>query len=225
MLSVFKQIQTDLLGYISHQLLRIADVKDPGCPECLQLAEAASHAVDFPKTGTPVNFKTLPRAPGEKKPDFLAPESADVSNSDRYYPSEKLLGVLYRDVPTERRPPPLAPGISPSDGSEIYHALRRIDLFDLGLPSLEIPSDILMEEMESLLHSYYIEHLVSIAKTHTISKNPDAILSEEEVISGTILAKWPDHRKRRDAEIAMNLQVINFSHYRLITYIIRRLTS
>lgn len=201
------QIETDLVGYISNLHLRHADLKDPKCDECLHLAEAASHAVDFPKTGTPVDFKTLPRAQGPEKPDFLAPENADVSDITRFYPSQKLLGVLYRSVPTEQPAPVLKRYTSPTDGDTIYSALKRIDLHALGLPSLEVPSDIVMEEMESLLYNYYAEKLFSIAKTHAVSRHAGYQLSEAEIISGTIMAKWSDHRKRREAVIAMNFQV------------------
>jgi RNA-dependent RNA polymerase len=173
------------------------------------LAEAASHAVDFPKTGTPVDFKSLPRPSGKERPDFLAPESADTSDITRFYPSDKLLGVLYRSVPTEEPAPDLAPGTSPTDGATIRSALKHIDLYGLGLPSLEESSDDLMEEMEALFYDYYIDKLFSIAKTHAVTKHTDAMLTEAEVISGTIMAKWSDHRKRRDSAIAMNFQVIS----------------
>ena len=189
-------------------------MKGPDCAECLQLANAASHAVDFPKTGTPANFKDIPRQPGPEKPDFLAPESADASDTSRYYPSPKLLGILYRSVPTEVPPPPLNPGTSPSGGDIIIDALQQT-ISNLDLSSLETPPDDLMEEMESLLN-YHTEKLLAIAYTHAVSKNHEARLSEGELISGTIKSKWVDHRKRREGIISMNLQVrkriINYKH-------------
>lgn len=63
-----------------------------------------------------------------------------------------------------------------------------------------------MEEMEQLLEAYS-EHLVSIVWIHTILKLPGAPVLEVELISGTIMAKWTDHHKRREAVGAMNLQV------------------
>ena len=183
-------------------------MKGPDCPECIQLAEAASHAVDFPKTGTPANFSSLPRPPGEERPDFLAPESVDSVDNNLYYPSEKLLGILFRNVPEAKRPE-LRNDTSntPSDGKCIFNALMKIDLSDLGLPPLEPPQDDLWEEMQELLEAYS-EHLVSIAQIYTISKSRGARISEAELISGTIVSgKWSDHRKRREAVIAMNMQV------------------
>jgi RNA-dependent RNA polymerase len=174
----------------------------------MQLAEAASHAVDFPKTGTPVNFTSLPRPPGKERPDFLAPESVDSVDNKLYYPSEKLLGILFRKVP-EAKHPELRNDASntPSDGNCIFDALMEIDLLELGLPSLEPPQDDLWEEMEQLLEAYS-EHLASIAQLYSISKSRSVRISEEELISGTIITgKWSDHRKRREAVIAMNMQV------------------
>ena len=182
-------------------------MKGPDCQECMQLAEVASHAVDFPKTGTPVNFKSLPRPPSEERPDFLAPESVDSVDNNLYYPSEKLLGILFRRVP-EARPPILQNDAlnTPSDGNCIFNALMEIDMSELGLPPLLPPDDDLREEMVQLLKAYS-EHLISIAQTFTISKSRVARISEAELISGTITGKWSDQRKRREAVIAMNLQV------------------
>ena len=178
-------------------------MKGPDCPECMQLAEAASHAVDFPKTGTPANFSSLPRPPGEERPDFLAPENIDSVDNYLYYPSEKLLGVLFRSVPSAKRPDALN---TPSEGNRVFDALMGIDLSELGLPPLEPPLADLREEMLQLLGAYS-EHLASIAQLYSISKSRGAQISEAELISGTITAKWSDQRKRREAVIAMNTQV------------------
>ena len=182
-------------------------MKGPDCHECMQLAEAASHAVDFPKTGTPANFKSLPRPESEVKPDFLSPEAVDAADNSLYYPSEKLLGILFRNVP-EAKYPELQddPSNTPSDGNCIYNALMEIDLLELDLPPLQPPQDDLEEEMQQLLEAYS-EHLLSIARMFSVSKPRRAHISEEELICGTITGKWSDHRKRREAVIAMNIQV------------------
>ena len=195
------------MGYISILHLRIADLKGPDCSECMQLAEAASHAVDFPKTGTPADFANLPRPPSQERPDFLAPETVNSADNNLYYPSEKISGVLFRNVPQAERPKLQHVALNtPSDGNSVLNALMEIDLPELGLPPLRPPPHELMEEMEQLLEAYS-EHLLSIARIHTISKSQDARVSEAELIGGTIVGKWSDHRKRREAVVAMNLQV------------------
>ena len=174
----------------------------------MQLAEAASHAVDFPKTGTPVDIRSLPRPPSQVRPDFLAPETVDSADNNLYYPSEKLLGILFRRVPAIRRPELRkdTSNTTPSDGNCIFNALMEIDLSELGLPPLQPPQGDLREEMVQLLEAYS-GHLESIAQIYTISKLRGARISEAELISGTITAKWSDHRKKREAVVAMNLQV------------------
>ena len=173
------------------------------------LAEAASHAVDFPKTGTPVDFKSLPRPPSQERPDFLAPELVDSVDNKLYYPSEKLLGILFRNVPEAKRHHDAS--TTPSGGICIFNALKKIDLSKLGLPPLQPPQDNLREEMVRLLETYS-EHLVSTARLFSISKTQGRI-SEAELISGTITGKWFDNRKRREAVIAMNMQVLIIIFY------------
>ena len=174
----------------------------------MQLAEAASHAVDFPKTGAPAaKFASLPRPPCQERPDFLAPETVDPVDNNLYYPSEKLLGILFRNAPAAKRPELRNDALNtPSDGNCVFNALMKIDLSELGLPPLQLPQDDLREEMVQLLEAYS-EHLGSIAQIFTISKSRGARISEAELISGTIIEKWSDHRKRKEAVISMNLQV------------------
>src|ERR1700683_5557895 len=103
----------------------------------MQLAEAASHAVDFPKTGTPADFTNLPHPPSQERPDFLAPETVSSAHNNLYYPSEKILGVLFRNVPPAERPElRRVASNTPSDGNSVLNALREIDLSERGLPRL-----------------------------------------------------------------------------------------
>ncbi|KAI6045196.1 RdRP-domain-containing protein [Pisolithus marmoratus] len=202
---VFDYIESDLAGQISIMHLRFADLKNPSCEECLKLAEHASHAVDFPKTGTPVKSQDIPRLKNKPKPDFLAYEGRD-SLSDQFYHSQKLLGLLFRNVP-------LSPWVprewdqshSPSRGDMIEDALRGVGLYGLGLPALQAPIHELHDEMRYLLDEY-CEQLSVIGKTHSLSKNKDILVTEAELVSGTLMATWPDHHRRREAVAAMNLQ-------------------
>ncbi|KAG1874208.1 RdRP-domain-containing protein [Suillus tomentosus] len=204
---VFDYIEADLVGLIAIHHLRFSDLEDPGCAECMELAKLASHAVDFPKSGTPVNFTQLPRfrSRNQPKPDFLAKEGADL-NSDQYYNSKKLLGQLYRRVPVKRWiPQEWNEDRSPSDGASVEDALSRVGLRNLGLSGLTPPTQELIEEMTYLLEAY-CDQLLVIGQSHTILKNKDSHVSEAELLSGTIMANWSDHHRRRDAVTAMNLQ-------------------
>lgn len=114
-------IQNNLLGLISNRHLLIADQKAEGVrhPDCLILAEMASIAVDFPKTGRQVDRKKFPRA-STAKPDFFAPGprvliakdkvvheieqevDEDEDTFQHWYPSDKILGKLYRKINEEK---------------------------------------------------------------------------------------------------------------------------
>jgi hypothetical protein len=123
-------MRTDRLGQISNMHLQFADRHVEGVHhlDCLKLAELASTAVDFSKTGVPINIQEIPKY-DHTKPDFMAPgprvwiengkaivaerEYPDDENDvvaaldeetrkPRYYESHKTLGVLFRDI-DERR--------------------------------------------------------------------------------------------------------------------------
>jgi hypothetical protein len=196
---------------ISNRHLCIADLHDlgPECEDCLRLAEYASHAVDFPKTGTAVDFSKLPRAPGRLKPDFLSTEVTDTSSPDSpFYPSKKILGRLYRRVPLTDDEPDYH---NPSFGPVIRNALLRLRTDGLGLPSIFVLDEEVFQEMDDLMELYVTE-LQFIAKANTLSKHPNQQLTEAELVSGTIQPKWADHRKRRETVASMNLQVCFWSH-------------
>ncbi|OAX43638.1 hypothetical protein K503DRAFT_680643, partial [Rhizopogon vinicolor AM-OR11-026] len=204
---VFDYIEADLVGLIATHHLRFSDLNDPSCNECIQLANFASHAVDFPKSGTPVNFTDLPKFPrNTPRPDFLAKEGADLGNNDQYYSSKKLLGTLFRRVPVAKWvPQEWNEDYSPSDGASVEGALTRVGLRSLGLTGLTGPTTELIGEMTYLLDAYG-EQLMVIGQTHTLLKKKNSHVSEAELVSGTIMANWSDHHRRRDAVSAMNLQ-------------------
>jgi len=208
---VIDYIKSDLVGYIAILHLRIADLNQaegPGCKDCIDLAAHASHAVDFQKRGIPVEWAKLPKAPSNLRPDFLSGEGVNPTSSmgDRYYPSAKILGNLYRSVPLDEYHPNASESNEHTDDKRIQDSLAAVGLRSLGLPSLaSVPSEDLLEEMRHILDEYE-DQLMLIAQTHSISKRPNAYLSEAELVSGTIQERYADHRKRKEAVAAMNLQ-------------------
>ncbi|XPS68550.1 RNA-directed RNA polymerase [Ascochyta lentis] len=119
----------DRLGVISNKHKIRADRKPDGTlnAECIMLAELASNAVDFSKSGNPADMSQIPRGADSVRPDFMAPgrnlvindlgaaeldelEDDDMDDPDslsvldpekakiRYYRSEKALGQLYRRI-------------------------------------------------------------------------------------------------------------------------------
>ncbi|KAK0651077.1 RNA dependent RNA polymerase-domain-containing protein [Cercophora newfieldiana] len=116
-------MKADNLGLIANRHLILADQRTLGTndPDCLKLAELHSSAVDFSKTGIPVELIKLPKA-DKARPDFMAPGpwvkiqdrselemdklvAQDEDDDDdaegpryKYYASEKILGKLFRTV-------------------------------------------------------------------------------------------------------------------------------
>lgn len=89
----------DQVGHISTLHLQIADQSPVGSYDarCLKLAELASHAVDFSKSGVAVQRTNIPSAGSRMRPDFLI-TSRDNAERDTYA-SMKALGKLFRAVP------------------------------------------------------------------------------------------------------------------------------
>lgn len=121
-------MRNDNLGAIATRHVILADQMAEGTlhPDCLKLAELHSTAVDFSKTGIPVNMKDLPRT-NRFRPDFLSPgpiahlhdrdeilmeqyrapdPSEELEHGEaprfKYYRSDKILGELYREVDEEK---------------------------------------------------------------------------------------------------------------------------
>lgn len=69
-------------------------------PNCIKLAELASKAVDFAKSGTPVSRAEVPRLrfPSYQKPDWSAGEVATGRNGRSVYKSNRAIGKLFRRI-------------------------------------------------------------------------------------------------------------------------------
>jgi hypothetical protein len=97
-------IRNDCLGLLSRTLLIISDWLPGGlrAEECKDLATYISRAVDFQKTGVPVDFQKLINDNNAfktgAKPDFYRAVTAQAYYDRRgeYYASDKLLGEIYR---------------------------------------------------------------------------------------------------------------------------------
>ncbi|CEJ89894.1 hypothetical protein VHEMI05710 [[Torrubiella] hemipterigena] len=122
-------MKNDILGLIASRHQVLADVTEGGTAshECIELAELHSTAVDYSKTGIPVSVADMPRAP-KTRPDFVAPApptelytlgqidflpkakyEEDEEGDDglgrpsyKYHLSQKILGLLFRDIDEEK---------------------------------------------------------------------------------------------------------------------------
>lgn len=122
-------MNSDRLGQISNKHKIRADIEQQGTmhSDCILLAKLASDAVDFSKSGKPVDMNQAPKGADRNRPDFMAngpglvinkmgateleeedaddiddPDSVSVLDPEkftiRYYRSQKILGILYRKI-------------------------------------------------------------------------------------------------------------------------------
>jgi RNA-dependent RNA polymerase len=198
--------------------LIIADQSDLGIfdPDCLTLADLHSDAVDYQKSGQPVLTDKVPKLKSRKRPDWNAPETV-AGNSDKYYESQRAIGKLFRDIdlPIVRTPR--------VDVRSIYNKEPEVDalLSELSLDGDEndplyralenrvsgfLPEEPTPTAQTSQMFGRYSNELLNICATHTLSYSKNAMLSEEEVIIGTIVAKSSQPRRRKDLMSKMREQ-------------------
>lgn len=219
-----KFMETDQLGRIanSHQVL--ADQKELGTsdPDCKMLAELHSTAVDFSKTGIPVDMKLMPKvipvwpdfmAPGpnikiEKKEGLLIEQSAsqnrDELNDDddftpyRYYESNKILGKLHRAI----------------DEHEIFSDLNKYRVTSsVGQTLLDRVWDHVIRRCRLIYWTHHVAEAQEIRDIYedsilnimeNYSDHPLRPMSELEAFIGNILgAQGSQTRRQRDLSIPM----------------------
>ncbi|GAB1736230.1 hypothetical protein NU219Hw_g6903t1 [Hortaea werneckii] len=213
-----KFMETDQLGMLCNLHMQIADQKASGIfsQDCLKLADMASTAVDYSKTGIGVNVKEIPKH-DRCRPDFMAPsprvfisgqgymdfEDEEYADDDafegmdlekkpyRYYESKKALGHLFRAI-DERR--------------FIYSVQREHKLLTGSekMPATERLLDRLFAHMKQSAKSWALlwEHHVNLARDIKLSYEESVAdlayqfeptarspLSEHEIFAGSILGR------------------------------------
>jgi len=206
------------LGLVSINWLLIADLHGIFHEDCIRLCQIHSNAVDYAKSGTPVALDTVPKPKSNSKPDWHAPETVDLSVATGFYPSQKAIGKLSRDInlpevqihsrDVRRTRKHVRDDAPEPDLDEVFAALcmedRRGDPLELAVEGrvakfihIDPSSKFVKLAIESL--SRYSMELQGICTYNAIQRHKDAMLSEEEAVIGTIVAKCPQRRRRRDA--------------------------
>ncbi|KAK1090155.1 hypothetical protein LTR48_008854, partial [Friedmanniomyces endolithicus] len=83
-------METDQLGMICTRHMQLADQEPDGTFSvgCIKLAGMASTAVDYSKTGIPINIREAPRY-DSRRPDFMAPSPRVVVSEKGYFDLEE----------------------------------------------------------------------------------------------------------------------------------------
>ncbi|KAF2466775.1 rna-dependent rna polymeras-like protein [Lindgomyces ingoldianus] len=242
-------MQSDQLGRISNMHKILADHIDEGTKhsDCRALAELASHAVDFSKSGQPVAMADAPKAPYHLKPDFMAPspnialedkgvalmesETNDIDDLDsislldpdqsrlRYYRSKQILGKLYRTI----------------DEQAFFNEMKKVS----SASSYALGNESLMERLERYIDRETIglqwKHHLQFAEEirEFYSKNIFEImtslathhgepLKELEVFSGNILGKKSHDTSRSVREANQEIRErFNRDVTSVVNYIVR----
>ena len=194
--------------------------------DCLRLAELHNAAVDYPKTGLPVpmsDVRPIQRRV-RNKPDWYRPEAA-LGRPPTYYESTSALGKLFRaiDLPDQEErsndssyfelpeidedDTTLQDVLADINGAPLWHrAIMQpvVDEVRRYLPSCTLDERL----VTSIWHIFtaYASRLRGICAAHAVSASRSCMLSEEEVVVGTISAKCAQVRKRTDMTAKMREQ-------------------
>lgn len=126
----------------------------------------------------------MPYKPDWHAAEVLAPREVD------YYESPRALGQLYRSV-TLKSPPGRAKEESVDPEKDNITFALRPKVLEV-IPDLErIEGTGKSEILDDILHIFYQyqDELSYICATHVVTNQPGARLTEEEIVTGTIVAK------------------------------------
>lgn len=225
------------VGIIATNWLLRVDQSDLGIndPDCLALAQLHSDAVDYPKTGNPVPIHSIPRLRSSIKPDWNQPELTFGDNTRLFYESQRWLGKLYREIKLPEPRIPKAYSMSGSHDVTLENVLghfydntlfnqqqdRVIRLVRHRVSQFISPwrySKTHIKEIWAYFHDFATE-LRTICAAHAISSSRSAVLTEEEAIVGTIVAKCSAPRRRKDAIARLREHTVLLFD-RIATYVI-----
>ncbi|KAJ3567357.1 hypothetical protein NP233_g6417 [Leucocoprinus birnbaumii] len=213
---VMEYIISDVVGIIAINWLIIADQSSAGIhdEDCLTLAQLHSDAVDYPKSGRAVELTAIPKLKFKVKPDWNAPETINP-DSTSYYRSEMAIGKLFRaieldDIGSVSRPRRRARRTMQRRLENLTEALSR---FQLGDPEsaifdlverrvrrfLDTAGPWEMSDFDEIarLFNRFSSELTAMAATYSLSHR-NFMLSEEEVIVGTITQKTSQPKTRKE---------------------------
>ncbi|KIY46540.1 RdRP-domain-containing protein [Fistulina hepatica ATCC 64428] len=202
--NVFWQV----LGIVSTQWLLLADQlwkRDiPGIfsEECLVLANLHSQAVDYPKSGSPVDIRKIRMADKTMLPDWYAPETMTHLNENKYYKSPRALGHLFRAIKLQDA---AAVRYTADEEQQRFYQDYRDSFLD------EVQMDLMYDFARRVTHTddpNSVPAVVERVVAQTLSASADEEQAETSDISsfdahggrsgGTIVANTSHPRKRQE---------------------------
>ena len=187
-----------------------------------RLADLHSAAVDYPKTGMPVPKHDIPGSRIHEKPDWSKPEISDGDTS-LYYESQRWIGRLFRRIELPQLPQDSKSQAPPAFGFPPWeHVLNvfqknkfpRNDRVEEAIrlqitPYVVSPYRYSMDRIKPIWSCYkaYVSSLRTICANFTLAQRSTDMLTEEEVVLGTIVALSSQPRMRKDRMAKMQEQV------------------
>ena len=176
---------------------------------CMELARLCTQAMNFAKSGNPVDIRgNLPKPLIKFKPDWHKAEVTGARELD-YYVSDRALGLLFRDIELNDPDEPIEGVPTESQGETapledaISRALAPLIQRLLNQGDAEPPES--ENGFAEGLHARYVPEMRHICITHTLIDAPEAPLKEEEVVLGTILSFCTQPRWRAIRSCRMRL--------------------
>ncbi|KAN0128358.1 RNA dependent RNA polymerase domain containing protein [Lactarius tabidus] len=215
---VVDYISSDILGMVATNWLLIADLHDIFHEHCRKLCQIHSDAVGLPQEWNSSGARHRYRNRGTTiSQTGMRPETVNLDGAINFYESQKAIGRLFRaiDLPdvrphnaaTRRQRQQIQDDATEPDLDDVFAALCIGDRHDAlesavknrvaGFISVEPHSKYVELAIDSL--GRYSVDLQGICACNTIQRRNAAILSEEEAVVGTIVAKCSQRRRRRDA--------------------------
>ena len=192
--------------------MKLAELHSKAVRHAAFLYPGSSHStpqVDFSKSGTPVDFREIPKFSAQCKPDWN--RKASTQSSTMHYQSTRLVGKLFRQVKLEEKPPRSTEVFymdeeGPQDHPFLDILRRRLrEVF-----SQEQDFDSILgktarsgwEKELKRISTKYQSELASIQTLHSLSDQP---LTEEEVFVGVNLSQASERRLQDDLRTRMRL--------------------
>ena len=182
----------------------------------MTLSQLHSDAVDYPKSSTPVPLEKIPKLKFKRKPDWNQPETMNDSKNADWYKSQRAIGRLFRAIQLPAldiaqrvsRAQRKKLGEGEDEDDRLITQFGRMNLRDRDQIDIAVYgriSEFIDERVDPnyyvlafTLFDRYTAELKTICASHTISSARDAMLTEEEAVVGTIVARTSQPRFRRD---------------------------
>ena len=165
-----------------------------------------------------MSLDRIPKLKFRAKPDWNAPETV-TSDSDKFYESKMAIGKLFRriDLPalrtvkdtTRSHKKQLKEGhefsleevladfrLDDTNREEDVVRMAVEDRIQLFIDTRPLDEDTI--DYASQLFNRYASELRTLCATHTLTYSRSSMLTEEEAMIGTIVAKCSQPRKRKD---------------------------